>query len=96
MTIRRKIFSLLFFFVLLVPLGLLTQLPAWGEWSNAYYEKVLGYIPKGIAEAKGLEAPMPDYAVSGMNSVIGYYLSALIGAALIFGIFYLIARAKKQ
>ena len=93
---KSKVFKILAVMVLLVPLGLLTQNPAWGEWESAYYIKVLGYLPKGMAEAKGVSPILPDYAMQGGNEVLWYYLSALIGIVLIFAIFYAVAKIGKR
>ncbi len=96
MKLDKKILYILFAMVLLVPLGLITESPAWGEWDNAYYEKVLGFIPKGIENAKGIKTFMADYSVKGFGSVAGYYISAIVGAILVFGIFYIIVRVKNS
>ena len=94
MKLDKKVLYILFAMVLLVPLGLITESPAWGEWDNAYYEKVLGFIPKGIENAKGIKAFMADYSIKGFGDVTGYYISAVVGAILVFGIFYIIAKVK--
>jgi len=78
--------------ILLVPLGLLTDAPAWGEWDNDYYKKVLGYIPEGLKNTLNLPHILPDYSVPGTNDVIGYYISAIIGSLLVFGAIYLIGK----
>jgi len=93
---KTKIFKILAVMVLLVPLGFLTQNPAWGEWEPEYYMKILGYIPKGIANAKGLKAILPDYSLEGINEVFGYYISATVGTVLIFVIFYILAKIGKN
>jgi len=93
---KSKIFKILAVMVALVPLGLLTQNPAWGEWESEYYIKVLGYIPKGIANAKGLKAILPDYSMEGGNEVLWYYISAFVGIVLIFTIFYALAKIGKS
>ncbi|WP_456381263.1 PDGLE domain-containing protein [Hydrogenimonas sp.] len=87
----KKMFFFLAALTALVPLGLLSENPAWGEWENAYYEKVIGFIPAGISEGFAWKAPIPDYAVPGMGEVSGYYLSALVGIGMIFA-FFLLAR----
>jgi len=82
--------------VVLVPLGLLTQNPAWGEWEEGYYEKLLGYVPKGIAEAPSISAPLPDYSSSFLGETGSYYLSAVVGIGVIFGLFFLLKRVLKR
>jgi len=96
MKFNKKVLYILFSMILLVPLGLIGESPAWGEWDNAYYEKVLGFIPKGIENAEGVQSFMSDYSMKGLGSVAGYYLSAIVGTALVFGIFYLIAKVSKN
>ena len=49
----------------------------------------LGFIPKGIENALHVKALAPDYTIEGMNDIVAYYLSGMLGIALIFGIFYL-------
>jgi len=96
MKIDKKVLYILFAMVLVVPLGLITESPAWGEWDNAYYEKVLGFIPKGIENSKGIKAFMANYSVKGVGSVEGYYISAIVGTLLVFSIFYIISRVKNN
>jgi len=93
---KSKVFKILAIMVVLVPLGLLTQNPGWGEWGSEYYLKVLGYLPKGMAKVKGVTPILPDYAMKGGNEVLWYYISALIGIVLIFAIFYVIAKIGKR
>ena len=85
--------------LLSVPLGLLTDAPAFGEWDGDYYLKKLGFIPKGMEHFPNLQKPLlPDYSIVGANSVIGYYASAALGVALIFLIWFIIGKiiAKKH
>ena len=93
---KSKVFKILAVMVVLVPLGLLTQNPAWGEWKSEYYIKVLGYLPKGMAKVKGAIPLLPNYAMKGGNEVLWYYLSAIIGIVLIFAIFYTVAKIRKS
>lgn len=89
----KKALIILAIMIALVPLGLLTDAPAWGEWDSDFYQKTLGFIPEGIAKAKEFIHPLlPDYSLPGTNSVVGYYISAVVGSVLIFGIFYLIGK----
>ncbi len=79
--------------LLAVPAGLLTNNPAWGEWEVAYYKKILGFIPERILHfSTWYRAPIADYEVAGHGAILGYYLSALIGVAIIFGIFCMMRR----
>ena len=88
----KKILYPMLILFLLVPLGLLSENPAWAEWDNAYYQEVLGYIPEGIKNAFTIQSLLPDYSFAGLNDVASYYLSALLGIVLIFGFFYLVGK----
>ncbi len=79
--------------LLAVPLGLLTDAPAWGEWDNDYYKKVLGFIPKGMEEFNSFIHPiLPDYSVPGKSAVLGYYTSAIVGVAIIFLVWFVLGK----
>jgi len=90
---KKRVFVLLGILILLVPLGLLTDAPAWGEWDSSYFKKILGFMPQGIEKIESsihMKYLLPDYSLPGANDVIGYYVSAIVGAVLIFVIYYLI------
>jgi len=89
----RREFKILLLLILLVPLGLLTDNPAWGEWDLEYFEKVLGYIPKGM-EVNSTSL-INDYYIPFLGEVGSYYLSAAIGVLLVFGFFYIIVKFLK-
>ena len=93
---KRRYWILLGLLTALVPLGLLTDAPAWGEWDPEHYRRVLGFIPEGIARASEAKAPLPDYTVPGLGEISGYYLSALAGVLLLLGIYYLIYRMVRR
>jgi len=93
---KRRVWILLGILVLLSPLGLISQNSAWGEWEQSYYEKLLGFIPKGIVQAKGVEGLMPDYTLASTGSVTGYYLSALVGIVLLLGLYVLLLKWVKH
>lgn len=38
----------LFALAILTPLGLLTQNPAFGEWTEEEIKKMLGFVPEGL------------------------------------------------
>ena len=81
--------------ILLSPLGLV--LPdhfkagsAWGEWGSDEIQKMVGYVPQGLARLGELwKAPLPDYAFKGWEEKglthlsFAYIVSAILGAALI-------------
>ena len=93
---KRKAFYILGILILLSPLGLISDADAWGEWGNEYYQKILGFIPEGIKNAKGINALMPDYSLSGTNDVVGYYISAIVGIVLLFGIYFILSKTLKN
>jgi len=93
---KRRIFLILGVFTLLVPFGLLTSSPAWGEWENEYYTKILGYLPKGIADANGIKPLIPDYSYGEGNEILWYYLSAFIGITLIFLSLFILSKIGKK
>jgi len=93
---KKRLWILLAVLVALTPLGLISESSAWGEWDNSYYEKILGFIPKGIAHANGVEGVMPDYTVRSTGSVAGYYISAVVGIALLFAIYLILWKMVKR
>lgn len=55
------------------------------------------------AEALGLKeediewgSPLPDYSVPGLDPVTGYIISGIVGAAVVFGIAYLLSKVSKK
>ena len=91
----KKIYLFLLFVIVLVPLGLLTQNPAWGEWENTHYKETLGFVPKGIENGFSLKALFPDYATSFLGEVGSYYFSAIVGVLVIFFIFLVLKKVVK-
>lgn len=86
-----KIYIALFVVLLFVPLGLISENPAWGEWSGEEFEAMLGFIPHSIATSTSLVAPiLPDYSMESVGSVASYYLSAIIGVAICMAAIWLI------
>ncbi len=68
--------------VVLSPLGLLAAGSAWGEWAADEIADIVGFTPPGLAETQSWSAPIPDYAVPGLNANLGYIFSAGLGIAL--------------
>lgn len=93
---KSKLYKILAVFVLFLPLGILTKNPAWGEWENEYYIKVLGYLPKGLTEARDIKPLLPGYTTQEGNEVLWYYISAGIGILLIFLMMYAISKVGKN
>ena len=88
--------------VVLVPLGLLAEGTAWGEWGADEIAEVtskgvaLGYTPQGLESGWALESLIPDYSMNGVPEVLGYVLSAIIGIAILVIIFRLLSALKKS
>jgi len=96
---KKKLYILLGVLIALVPLGLLTDAPAWGEWESDYFQKVLGFVPQGIEKIENsvhLKYILPDYSLPGANDIVGYYISAIVGALLIFVVYYFIYLMVKR
>ncbi|HHG73455.1 MAG TPA: hypothetical protein ENK22_00205 [Persephonella sp.] len=92
----RRIFFLMFILFLMLPLGLLTDAPAWGEWDLSFYEKAIGFIPEGMKKGNVIDPLIQDYSLEGLPPAVSYYLSAFIGTALIFLSFYWIKIIRKK
>ncbi|QCT94409.1 cobalamin biosynthesis protein [Caminibacter mediatlanticus TB-2] len=93
---KKKALIILGVLIILTPLGLLTSYDAWGEWDNEYYKQMLGFLPKGFVEANGIKPLIPDYSIPGVNEVVGYYISAIVGAVILFGIYFILAKIIKK
>ena len=71
--------------VLFTPLGLIAEGPAWGEWSIEEIHAMLGFIPSSIENTKPfVEAVFPDYEISGLGALTSTWISAFLGAGLLF------------
>jgi len=91
--------------VVLSPLGLILPATfgagsAWGEWSGEEMEKLVGYLPSGMARLADLwKAPMPDYALRGQEHAplgalsLSYVVSGLLGVAAVVGLAILLGKA---
>ena len=75
--------------VLITPLGLLAPGGAWAEWSADEVEQLVGAVPAGMQSLMSFwSAPIPDYAIPGLegsfgSQSLGYVLSGLIGVGLV-------------
>jgi cobalt/nickel transport system permease protein len=97
----RSAYVLLAVLICAVPLGLLAEGTAWGEWGVEEMATLvsggtaLGYTPAGMLTGFSLEAIFPDYTIAGVPDVAAYILSAVIGVALVVLLFRLIAASMK-
>lgn len=101
----KKVWIPLVVLVVLSPLGLLANGTAWGEWGTDEIKGLLGYVPQGLFRLADINhiAFLPDYSLPGLNEsfagqAAGYYISAIVGVAVIviltLGIGRLIVRKK--
>ncbi|MHB1161729.1 MAG: cobalt transporter CbiM [Chloroflexota bacterium] len=83
--------------VVLTPLGLLAPGSADFEWGGEDLQGMVGYLPSGLERMGSLwgGAPLPDYQLAGLGAgssllqqAPAYVLSAVVGIALIFALFF--------
>ncbi|CDF57487.1 cobalt transporter CbiM [Thermobrachium celere] len=86
----NKVYIFIAILIALSPLGLIAQGTAWGEWGLDEIKEIAGFLPKGMEKGLNFEAIMPDYTVSGVNEVLGYIISAILGVMIIILLFRLI------
>lgn len=98
---KIPVFALVAALIAATPLGLLATGTAWGEWGADEIAEItnkgvaLGYTPSGLANGWALESIIPDYAIEGMNEVLAYIISAVLGVALLVIFFKLISIPMK-
>lgn len=92
----NKVYLFIAALIALSPLGLLAQGTAWGEWGLEEIKEIAGFVPKGMENGLNFETIMPDYTVSGVNEVLGYIISAVLGVLLIMLLFRLIGIFSKR
>lgn len=99
--VKKETSDIFLFFVvvllimLLVPLGIITENPAWGEWNLSFFHENLGFIPQGIKHFSTFySAPLSGYSLYGMGVVASYYLSAILAIFLTTFIFYLFSSKR--
>jgi cobalt/nickel transport system permease protein len=99
---RLPIYAIVAVLICLVPLGLLAEGTAWGEWGAEEIAEVvsggqaLGYTPAGMTNGFSLTAIMPDYTIAGIPDVAAYVLSAVIGVAILVILFRLVGSMMKE
>lgn len=90
----KKLWIGLGILAVLSPIGLLASGDAWGEWEAEAFEKMVGFIPKGLARFSGFwSAPLADYGVPGAGEVLGYIISAFAGILLVVLVTWLIGKS---
>jgi hypothetical protein len=94
---KKYLLAFILLAIILTPLGLIAQGPAWGEWSAEEINTMIGYVPQSIENTKPLMvALIPDYEISGLNALASTWISAAIGAALVFMIMMGIKKTGKR
>lgn len=93
----KGIWGLLLGLIALTPLGLLATGTAWGEWGPEEISGLrstsggtLGYTPSGMKHGLQFSSLIPDYSIKGVPEVVGYLISAVLGAAILVIVFKLI------
>ena len=92
--------------VLLVPLGLLANGTAWGEWNaqSLSQRKDVGYVPAGLQKYHSIwHAPFSGYTMpwapahaSFMENALAYILTAVVGISMIFVIVFALRVLSKR
>lgn len=83
--------------IALTPLGLIAEGPAWGEWSMEEIQAMMGYVPQSIEQTKPLiGALIPDYEISGVSALVSTWISAVVGAGLLFAVMAGIKKSAKR
>jgi len=109
MKITAKLWVGIAILIVLSPLGLMMPErfkagSAWGEWGVAEVQKLVGYVPNGLAKLSTIwNAPIPDYAFKGWGRKglshlnFAYIISAIVGIAIISVVAWFIGKmlAKK-
>ncbi len=90
--------ALIAMLIALVPLGLLADGTAWGEWGAEEIQEATGisYVPQKIARGWSMQTLFPDYSMNGLPESMAYILSAVIGTALAVILFRLAASFHKD
>ncbi len=98
----KSVYALIAILIAAVPLGLLAEGTAWGEWGADEIASItsggtaLGYTPAGMTGGFELSTIFPDYTIAGMPDVAAYILSAIIGVALCIILFRLVSSMMKE
>ncbi len=92
---KKLLYAVLGILIVFVPLGLIATSPAFGEWDPSYYKKHLGFVPEGLvkfSDKLSFHHLLPGYSIPGSNDVLGYYVSAIVGAVLVFIVFFILTK----
>lgn len=98
----KGVYGLIAFLICLTPIGILAAGTAWGEWdieeisSLSVNGSALNYVPEGMKNGLDFSAIAPDYSFAGMPASVAYFLSAMVGVAIILIAFKIIAAVKDR
>lgn len=86
---KKYLIAFILIAILLTPLGLIAEGPAWGEWSVEEIEAMIGFVPQSIGSTTPLiGAVIPDYEISGLNALASTWISAVLGSVLVFMVMF--------
>lgn len=92
----NKAWIFILLLIILSPLGLLAEGTAWGEWGAEELQEIIGFVPQGMEKGFNFNAVIPDYTISGVNEVLGYIISAVLGVLLILLVFRVVKVFMKK
>jgi cobalt/nickel transport system permease protein len=91
----KMLLIVLIILIIAAPIGLLAIGTAYGEWGLEELQDLLGYTPAGIEQWQNFWTSLfPDYSVANLDPNIGYWISAVVGVGLIFGVLLVIWKIK--
>jgi cobalt/nickel transport system permease protein len=95
---KKPIFILMAILIALVPLGLLAQGTAWGEWGADEIMNITGlsYVPSRLGSGWSLSSVFPDYTIAGIPDTLAYIISAVLGVAVLIIIFKIASSFIKE
>ncbi|MDD2369018.1 MAG: PDGLE domain-containing protein [Sulfuricurvum sp.] len=94
---KKYLLAFILVLIILTPLGLVAQGPAWGEWSVEEIRAMIGFVPQSIENTKPLiGAIIPDYEISGLSPIASTWISAVVGALLVFAVMVGIKKSVKR
>ncbi|WP_297499040.1 PDGLE domain-containing protein [Thermococcus sp.] len=99
--VTKTLLAIVGVMIILSPIGILlvwNYNGAWGEWDVKTIEGMVGHRLPGMEKLSEVwnHAVLPDYNVPGwedkLHASIGYIISAVVGTALVFVIYYALVK----
>jgi len=98
--VTKTLLAIVGVMIILSPIGTLPVWghAAWGEWDVNTVEHMVGHRLPGMEKLSTVwnHAILPDYNVPGwddrLHASIGYVISAMVGTALVVGLYYALVR----